>query len=217
MSQRSIIFIIFAILVLLLLSAALIFRKDILRLIDNSQGNTEQKEDDKAMQNLITIDNGMSDPDKGRVQLESELSEYEFVVNSQKKLVDLLYSWGLYNRTYDLREFGKNTGGVDEIMFKLTKGPVEKSFMGMSRYWGESSVEIQAENNRLIVKISFTDKAFPQIKGYISKQALYGLYLISHPPIPNAKDVIVVEEKISRIIDDIEKEGLLFNIAQKPE
>jgi len=182
----------------------------------NNLGNNNQKAEEVTPEKVATINTEIPDFDKGRVRLESELSRYDFVVNSPKKLVDLLYSWGLYDRKYDLKEFGKNEGGVDEIVFVLTREPIKEGYIGMSRYWGQSSAGVYAGKNTLTVKIYFVDAAFPQIKGYITKQALYGLYLVSHPMLPSEK-ILDIEDKVSNLIDEIEKEGLLFNIAKKPE
>jgi hypothetical protein len=215
MNQNQARLLVGGILILLVAALAFYFQKDILNLINKPKGDIERNPQDKELTNFVPLDTTEADLSKGSVEAASEIPQYDFVILNQKKLVDLLFTWGIYDRTFDLKAFGKNTGGVDKVIFKIVKEPQKVNTMSLVSRIGESSAEINAIKSTLEVDIYFPNTAFPGIKEYISQQSLYGLYLMTHtfPPGDSPK---IIEEKFNKDLAATIKDGPLFNIAKKP-
>lgn len=216
MSKKQLWLLILAIIILTILSLVVLFQKDIMYLIFSSKNNSIPRNENYLSNQPRIVDASDPDYDKGNVELKSEIARYDFVNVSRKELVDLLYSWGIYDKKYDLKEFGKNTGGVNNVVFILTNDPIKKdSLWGISRYWGQSSVEVNAKDSELEVKIYFSEDSFGAVKSHITEQALYGLYLISHPRKHN-ENILEIEDEFNKLVDEIKKDGPAFNIAIRP-
>jgi len=214
MKQNQVRILVAGILILIIIAILVLFQKDISKLMSTPKKDTPQRHESKVDSKIMTLDDSEPDPKKGFVEASSEMSSYDLLFYSRKRVVDILYSWGIYNKKYDLKEFGKNTGAVNTIKFILIKKPLKPSVMGLTTHLPQSSVEIYAVDNTLEVKIYFSEKAYPDVKGYIDGQALYGLYLMSHPFSSTEKQV-ELEAKFGKVLTEITKDGLLFNVIAK--
>jgi len=215
MNQNQVRLLVAGILILAVAAIVIFFQKDIASLI-SSKNDTIQRQENSTTVKPVILDTSEPDLEKGNTEAISELPEYELIINNRKELVDLLFSWGVYNRTYDLDDNGKNSGGVNKVIFKVVKKPQKASILGISRYSDQSSVDIYAVDNTLEVEIYFSNTAFPGVKGYISDQALFGLYLMSHP-FPASESRSAIEGKFDIVRSELEKDVTLFNIAKKPK
>jgi hypothetical protein len=213
MKQNQVRILVAGILILIIIAILVLFQKDISKLMSTPKKDTPQRHESKVDSKIMTLDDSEPDPKKGFVEASSEMSSYDLLFYSRKRVVDILYSWGIYNKKYDLNDFGKNTGGVNTIKFMLVKKPQKPSSMGLQSHIQQSTVEVYAVDNSLEVKIYFSDNAFPDIKGYIDGQALFGLYILSHPFSPTEIKADL-EAKFSKILTENIKGVPLFNVVK---
>jgi len=153
------------------------------------------------------------DYSKGRVTTSSEVEGYTIAIPREKKLVDLLFSWGIYNRRYDLRENGKNGGGVNLVTFILTNQPQKMREIKFENTKATTSTGISAYNNQLIVKVHFSANGLAKASTYISDEALYTLYLLSHPTKVN-QPIAQIEAQYLKAISEAQASGPLFAVPR---
>lgn len=128
----------------------------------------------------VVFDETLPDTSKGNVEASSEIDGIKVLFVNQNELINLLDKWGIYNRFYDLKENGKNTGGVNNVKFVLTDKPMTGTvFYYQNKTNGASALYAKAAE--LEVKVYVIRKNSNDNVLAFSNGALYALYMLSHP------------------------------------
>ena len=209
MIGTNVVYVLVAIVVVLMIGVAviLLFPKKI-----NSP--VPPKATSNTIDKPIVFDTTVPDPTQGSVEAKSEILNYNLIIPSQIVVVKLLKSWGVYNRTYDLKENGKNTGGVNSIEFILTDKPQNLRENYFDNGKSKSSVGMVAKGNTIEVRIYFSESALSKATSFVTAQALYPLYLLSHPQKPGVTTA-KIEEEYGKVYTELDRKAPTFIIVKK--
>jgi hypothetical protein len=127
--------------------------------------------------------------------------------------VDVLFEWGVFNRVYDLKEKGKNTGAVNKVVFTLTDKPQKMRESYFDEGKSQSSVDMTAKEDEVNINIYFSANGLESANRYITVQALYLPFLLTHT---DEKGVggKEIERKYSDAIDALIKGEPIFAIRK---
>ena len=157
----------------------------------------------------VVFETDSSETLNGRIVTKSEVIGYKVIVPSPKSLNETLSSWGVYNRKYDFGKNGKNSGGVDRVMFTLTSEKQQSRPQNLGLDQGTNAYDIYAYNSTIEIKIYADSKALAHLPTFFTSQALYPLYFMGNPP-KVGEGRPQLEEKFATFLQSLKNKPELF-------
>jgi hypothetical protein len=134
---------------------------------------------------IYHFDNAKPDTSKGTVEAKSEIKGQMVEILSKKNLIDLLDNWGVFGKKYNLGGNGENLSGVKKVIFILTDKKQKNNPLNESNNQEQISIDMYAKGNELDIKVYASSDALKRANDFFTNQALYMLYVESHPDIKN--------------------------------